>query len=64
MCIHPHAPQVLQALGSPVANMAHCKLGRDGAEALGVALAANTLIASLDLRDNGLDAEVGGWMGA
>jgi hypothetical protein len=42
-----------------VANMAHCKLGRDGAEALGVALAANTLIASLDLRDNGLDAEVG-----
>jgi hypothetical protein len=50
---------VLQQLTSPAGAMAHCALGRQGAAALGAALAANTVLASLDLRDNGLDSQVG-----
>lgn len=45
-------------LNVPNANLAHCKLGSRGGTALGRALAANTVIATLDLRDNGLDAKV------
>jgi hypothetical protein len=40
------------------ANMAHCKLGRRGAQALRHALSTNTVISTLNLADNGLDAQV------
>eukprot|EP00878_Enallax_costatus_P018517 GHUV01019493.1.p1 GENE.GHUV01019493.1~~GHUV01019493.1.p1 ORF type:complete len:602 (+),score=224.84 GHUV01019493.1:1356-3161(+) len=49
--------QVIQQLDRPQANMAHCKLGSEGAKALGAALAAASNIAALDLRDNGLDGK-------
>jgi hypothetical protein len=52
-------PQVLQQLNGPAGCLAQCGLGRDGAAALGAALAANTALTSLDLRDNDLDAVVG-----
>jgi hypothetical protein len=38
--------------------MARCSLGGPGAAALGAALAANTSLVALDLRDNELDANV------
>jgi hypothetical protein len=41
------------------ANLAHCKLGGEGTIALARALAVNTVICSLDLTDNGVDAQVG-----
>lgn len=50
--------QVIQQLERPQANMAHCKLGYDGAKALGAALSAASNIVALDLRDNGLDGKV------
>lgn len=50
--------QVLQNLPTELGAMAHCALGRPGAAALGAALAANTVLKSLDLRDNGLDPVV------
>lgn len=55
----PCQAQVLQQLTSPAGAMAHCSLGRGGAAALGAALAANTALTALDLRDNNLDPEVG-----
>jgi hypothetical protein len=51
--------QVLQQLESSKANMAHCNLGAGGAPALAAALSANSVISSLDLRDNNLDGKVG-----
>jgi hypothetical protein len=50
--------QVLQQLENSSANMAHCNLGAGGAPALAAALAANSAISSLDLRDNNLDGKV------
>lgn len=52
--------QVVQQLAAPSSNMAHCKLGRQGAAALRHALQANTAITDLNLSDNSLDAMVGG----
>ncbi|KAL6748153.1 hypothetical protein V8C86DRAFT_2885468 [Haematococcus lacustris] len=48
--------QVVQQLRLPEACMAHCKLGRRGAQALRHALSTNTAITHLNLADNGLDA--------
>jgi hypothetical protein len=53
-----HALQVVQQLRMADANMAHCKLGRRGAQALRHALSTNTVISTLNLADNGLDAQV------
>jgi len=50
--------QVLQQLENSHANMAHCNLGAGGAPALAAALAANSVISCLDLRDNHLDGRV------
>lgn len=50
--------QVLQQLESSRANMAHCNLGAGAASALASALAANSAISCLDLRDNNLDGMV------
>ncbi|GBF95369.1 hypothetical protein Rsub_07797 [Raphidocelis subcapitata] len=48
--------QVLQQLPGPSASLARCSLGGPAAAALGAALAANTCLGALDLRDNGMDA--------
>lgn len=48
----------MQQLRLADANMAHCKLGRRGAQALRHALGTNTTITSLNLEDNALDAQV------
>jgi hypothetical protein len=50
--------QVLQQLEQKRANMAHCKVGVVGAPALAAALAANSIISALDLRDNSLNGKV------
>eukprot|EP00775_Hariotina_reticulata_P006370 gene6370-6602_t len=49
--------QVLQQLDSCEANMSHCKIGGPGAAPLAAALAANSCIMSLDLKDNGFDSK-------
>ncbi len=57
-CVPVCVLQVVQQLRCVEANMAHCKLGRRGAQALRYALATNNTITSLDLSDNALDAQV------
>lgn len=49
--------QVLQQLIVEDANMAHCKLARRGATALGAALAVNTRVKRLNLSENMLDGK-------
>ena len=54
--------QVVSQLRQPESTMAHCQLGRYGAKALRHALMANTVITSLNLEDNSLDALVCCWV--
>jgi len=52
-------PQVMQQLRLVECNLAHCKLGHRGAQALRHALLSNTCITDLNLLNNGLDSQAG-----